>query len=240
MDRPMDTITVRTYEAWLTNLALPAGICAFVTGLYGIAKRSPQYALMSMAAGVNSGVTACSFFALREIVISPLLVNTLPWPQYSRRRRDLGISHPDDLPAEPPTWSDVRKHNTLDSGLSGAIAGGALRGWKSGPRAILPGMLTIGAVCTLLQLVYNEASVSRLRYISGLKVKAPANEAPATPAIRTKTASERFLTLIGIHQVTEEEYLEKMKATRDSHLRRIAELEQQLAAEKAQEESKDP
>ncbi|KAH0583535.1 hypothetical protein H2248_009162 [Termitomyces sp. 'cryptogamus'] len=195
---------------------------------------------MAIAAGVNSGVTACSFFALREIVISPLLVNTLPWPQYSRRRHDLGISHPNDWPTDTPTWSDLRQHNTLDSGLSGAIAGGVLRGWKSGPRAILPGMLTIGAVCTLLQLAYNEATVSRLRYISGLKVKAPANEAPAAPAPRSKTASERFLTLIGVHQVTEEEYLEKMKATRDRHLRRIAELEQQLATEKAQEKSKDP
>ncbi|KAG6876464.1 hypothetical protein C0993_002854, partial [Termitomyces sp. T159_Od127] len=80
----------------------------------------------------------------------------------------------------------------------------------------------------------------RLRYISDLKVKASTNETHAKPETRSKTMTERFLATIGIHQVTEEEYLEKMKATRDSHLKRIEELEQQLAAEKAQEKSKSP
>lgn len=109
---------------------------------------------------------------------------------------------------------------------------------SAGRQAILPGMLFFGAACTLLQLIYNEATITRLRYISGLKINAPPNETHATPGTRSKTVSERFLNMIGIHQVTEEEYLEKMKVTRDRHLRRIEELEQQLAAEKVQEESK--
>ncbi|KAG6820854.1 hypothetical protein H0H93_010681 [Arthromyces matolae] len=228
MDGPIDTIVL-----WLTTIPLPAGVSAFVTGLYGVARRTPNYALMAVAAGVNSGVTACSFFAFRELGISPLLVNTLSWPQYVRRRRELGISHTDDPSIGQPTWSDLRKYNTLDSGLSGAIAGGVLRGWKSGPRAILPGALSIGAVCTLLQLAYNEATISRLRYISGLQGKnAPEHKtSEATPA---KPALQRFLNLIGVTQVTEEQYLEKMKVKRDGYLKRIAELEQQLATEEAE------
>ncbi|KAG5642877.1 hypothetical protein DXG03_001919 [Asterophora parasitica] len=128
-----------------------------------------------------------------------------------------------------PTWSDLRKHNTLDTGLSGALAGGALRGWKAGPRAILPGALTIGAACTLLQLAFNEAAITRVKYISGLSVSAPVK--PATPP--SKPLFERFLGMFGLQPVTDEQYVEKLKATRDGHLKRIAELEQQIETEKA-------
>ncbi|KAG6817794.1 hypothetical protein H0H87_003202 [Tephrocybe sp. NHM501043] len=235
MNGPFDTIVRGTVIT--CNFVLPAGISAFVSGLYGISRRSPQYALLAVAAGVNSGVTAFSFFALRELAISPILIRTLSWSQYARRRQELGISHPHDPPLEAATYSDLRKHNTLDSGLSGALAGGALRGWKSGPRAILPGALTISAACTLLQILYNEASISRLRYISGLKNKSPAVEAPAAPPI--KPTLERFLSFIGVRQVTDQQYIDKMKATRDMHLKRIAELEQQIAVENAKEKSQD-
>ncbi|KAF5386664.1 hypothetical protein D9615_001564 [Tricholomella constricta] len=191
-------------------------------------KRNPHYGVLATAAAVNSGVTAVTFFSLREFAISPLLVHTLSWPQYVRRRRELGINDPSDPSLDPPTWSDLRKHKTLDTGISGALAGGALRGWKSGPRAILPGALTIGALCTLLQLAYNEAGIMRLRYVSGLNVSTP-----VTPPPPSKSLSERFLTMFGVQQVTDEQYVEKLKATREAHLKRIAELEQQLAREKA-------
>lgn len=72
------------------------------------------------------------FLGIREFAISPLLVYTLPWPQYARRRHELGIkssSEPYSAPA-PPTWTDLRQYKTLDTGLSGALAGGLLRGWK--------------------------------------------------------------------------------------------------------------
>ncbi|KAF8077661.1 hypothetical protein FPV67DRAFT_1684285 [Lyophyllum atratum] len=209
------------------------GVCAFVSGLYGISRRSPHYGLLATAAAVNSGVTAVTFFSLREFVISPLLVHTLSWPQYTRRRADLGISKPSDARLEPPTWSDLRTHKTLETGISGALTGGILRGWKSGPRAILPGALTIGALCTLLQLAYNEASITRLRYVSGLNVSTPAT--PAAPP--SKPLFERFLTLFGVQPVTDEQYVEKMKKTRDGHLKRIAELEQQLALENTKEDT---
>ncbi|KAG5649723.1 hypothetical protein H0H81_002367 [Sphagnurus paluster] len=111
---------------------------------------------------------------------------------------------------------------------NGALAGGALRGWKSGPRAVLPGALTIGALCTILQMAYNEAGIIRLRFISS-SLKVPT---PVTASSPKKPVMERFLDWVGVHQVTDEEYIAKMKATRAKHLARIAELEEQLAADK--------
>lgn len=64
-------------------------------------------------------------------MISPLLVYTLPWPQYVRRRQLLGIESSSDHDlVEQLSWSDLRKHKTLDTGLSGILTGGLLRGWK--------------------------------------------------------------------------------------------------------------
>jgi len=39
-----------------------AGLSAFVTGLYGISRRNPNYGFLATAAAVNSGVTAFTFF----------------------------------------------------------------------------------------------------------------------------------------------------------------------------------
>lgn len=72
--------------------------------------------------------------AIREFVVSPLLVSRLSIPQYTRRRRELGI---DEVApgASPPlehlSWSELRTHKILDTGISGVLAGGALLGWKS-------------------------------------------------------------------------------------------------------------
>ena len=40
------------------------------------------------------------------------------------------------------------------------------------------------------------------------------------------------MRVIGVRKMTEDEYLEKMKKTRDHHLRRIAELERRLEVER--------
>ena len=51
------------------------------------------------------------------------------------RRRELGIGNTLDdelpLPSEKLSWSDLRTNRLLDSGLSGAVTGGLLRGLKS-------------------------------------------------------------------------------------------------------------
>jgi len=179
-------------------------------------------------------VTAATFFTLREFVVSPILVHALPWTQYAWRRHNLGISKTSDPPSKSQTYPDLRKYKTLDTGLSGAIAGGALRGWKSGPRSILPGALTVGAICTLLQLAYNEAGIVRLHYVSSLNAPASmdaSTEPFSSNPISKPAAWNRFLAILGIHQVTEEEYLEKLKASRASYLKHITELERKLPEE---------
>ncbi len=135
---------------------LAATLSAFATGVYGIITNHPKNGLLAGAAALNSGVTAATFFStclqftfqpcmvityslhlgLREYAISPILVRTLPWPQYERRRRELGlVAEPNgirnpDASSTPQFWADRRTHNLLDSGLSGAATGGIIRGWK--------------------------------------------------------------------------------------------------------------
>jgi hypothetical protein len=43
----------------------------------------------------------------------------------------------------------------------------------------------------------------------------------------------RMLTKLGIQQISDEEYLAKLKKTRDTHLKRIEQLERQLEVEKS-------
>ncbi len=61
----------------------------------------------------------------------------MPFEQYQRRRRELGIDHE---PTEPkstaphnnftPELSSLRNHKILDSAVSGTVAGGLLRALK--------------------------------------------------------------------------------------------------------------
>ncbi|KAF9469369.1 hypothetical protein BDZ94DRAFT_1182175 [Collybia nuda] len=216
---------------------------AFLTGIFGIVAKNAHYGLLAGAAAVNSGVTAVTFFGIREYAVSPILVSSLTWPQYVRRRRELGIGNNQlELP-EKVSWSDLRKHKTLDSGISGFAAGGLLRGWKSGPKAILPGALTAGAICTLLQMAYNELGVTRLKYISRLNKEDPISKIDV-PSISTpipqggaKSFSEKVLTLVGLQPISDDEHLAKMKIKRETYLKRIAELEAQLEVERAKEDS---
>lgn len=133
------------------------------------------------------------------------------------------------------SWSDFRMHKTLDTGISGVLAGGILRGWKSGPRAVLPGALTAGAICTGLQLAYNELGILRLKYISR-----HANHSHSTPPPTPTVVPmlERILISFGMQPISDEEYLRKLKNTRDKHLKRIEQLEQQLEAEKTTEQKR--
>lgn len=103
-------------------------------------------------------------------------------------------------------------------------------------------MATTGVVCTLLQYGFNELTIMRLRYIS--KLKEENRTAVAMPDSRPRGASNQvstesstpmlkaLLTFIGVRPMSEEEYLAKMKRTRDAYLKRIAELELQAEEEK--------
>ncbi|KAL1693335.1 hypothetical protein GGG16DRAFT_123431 [Schizophyllum commune] len=96
--------TVTAKLPYVTDDDHPPATAAFVTGLHGIWTNRPQYTVATGLAAANSGVTAATFFSLRELVVRPLLRDHVP----------------------PPT--SVRRENLIESGVSGALTGGLLRG----------------------------------------------------------------------------------------------------------------
>lgn len=67
----------------------------------------------------------------REYLVSPILLSTLPLPQYARRKIELqDIKGKRAEHYSPMSWVDMRMHKLLDSGLSGALTGGMLNAWK--------------------------------------------------------------------------------------------------------------
>jgi hypothetical protein len=57
---------------------------------------------------------------------------------------------------------------------------------------------------------------------------------PPMAVMPQKPILERILITFGMQPLSDEEYLTKLKNTRNIHLKRIEELEQQLEAEKPQ------
>ncbi|KAF8643846.1 hypothetical protein AX16_008863 [Volvariella volvacea WC 439] len=208
---------------------------AFLTGLYGIFKGQPGYGILAGAAAVNSGLTAGAFFSIREFIVSPILVSAVPGAHYARRRRMLGINRERDDEynlSATPSWSELRTYKIVDTAASGAITGGLFRGWRSGPKAVLPGAITAAAFCALLQVAYNELGIYRINYISKSSERQSRAQAPAKPASQEGLPwTQRIWSWFGVRKMTDEEYLEKLKRTRDYHLKRIEELEQQVAEE---------
>lgn len=111
----------------------------------------------------------------------------------------------------------------------------------------MPGVVTAGLVCTMLQFAYNELGIARIKYVSR-KLQPP----PQPPASSTSTSavpqpappapsqaddepkpslSERVFTALGWHKVSDEQYLEKLRLKREMYLHRIAELEKEVAEE---------
>jgi len=68
---------------------------------------------------------------IREYLIGPVLVLSLPGKQYELRRQ--GIKEAAEGPSADVsklTWGDIRSRKVLDSSISGALAGGVLNTWK--------------------------------------------------------------------------------------------------------------
>jgi len=165
--------------------------------------------------------------------MSPVLVSA----QYVRRGRELesnntimggsiATNRPDVL-----SWSDFRSHKLLDSSLSGAAAGGLLNGWRSGRRAIVPGITTGAFVCGLLQLIFNEVGVTRIKYLSQPKPESSMGKSSSTPQLSQPPSEpvipfvERIMISLGLHKLSDEEYLKRLKQTRDGYLQQIKKLE---------------
>jgi len=130
------------------------------------------------------------------------------------------------------SYIDLRCNKLLDSGLSGIITGAALRGIQTGPRAVLPGAMIVGAAATVLQYGYNELSIMRLRYISSLR-RSEENRKTTGTALNQITDSpfQSLLKLFGVVPISDEEYLAKLKRSREIYLKRIGELENQIEEE---------
>jgi hypothetical protein len=195
-----------------------------------------------MKCGVVSGI--------REYAVGPLLVNTLPWKQY-RRRRDAMIAvqdgHAEAGDGRPGNPAHMRTYKVLDSGLSGGITGGLLNTLKrtlgplglglefiefffrSGGRAGLsPGITTGGLICMALQYTFNELGLARVRYVQRADRSGRVDEGPS----ESESFFQRTLAFIGLKRNSDEEYLLKLKIARDRCLKRIEQLEQQLEKER--------
>ncbi|KAF9500509.1 hypothetical protein BDN71DRAFT_1492845 [Pleurotus eryngii] len=118
-----------------------SAVSAFVTGLNGIWRRHPNYGILAGAAAINSGLTAFTFFGIREFAISPLLVSSLSTKEYQRRRRSLEPLSNDIAEQSPVSWGDLRRQKLLDSAVSGALTAGSLRALKTGPKGTLSGAI---------------------------------------------------------------------------------------------------
>jgi hypothetical protein len=75
---------------------------------------------------------------IREYVVSPVLVSTLPWRPYVQRKRAIELavakSRGDAAQVEAPeddlTLQGLRTHKLLDTGLSGGLTGAVLNALK--------------------------------------------------------------------------------------------------------------
>ncbi|KAH6908295.1 hypothetical protein BKA70DRAFT_266172 [Coprinopsis sp. MPI-PUGE-AT-0042] len=192
----------------------------------------PYPPVVAAFAAFNSGCTAGVFFGLREFAVGPLLVYTAPWSQYVNRRRLLGIG--EDGMSEPhtPSIQDVRSDKLLDSGISGAITGGLVRGWKSGRGAVIPGALFASTACVALQYGFNLAAVYRLNHLSKATeaTSAPIPSTPSEPQEQIPL-DRRILNWIGVKSLSDEEFAARLRRQKEAYEKRIAELELQLEEE---------
>ena len=92
--------------------------------------------------------------------------------------------------------------------------------------------------CTVGQLLYNELGVQRVKFVSRTSPDAspqlPSPIASGIPELPVpkEPLFDRMIQAIGFKRVSDEEYLAQMKGERATHLRRIAELEAKLQADK--------
>ncbi|KAJ7097770.1 hypothetical protein B0H15DRAFT_1007626 [Mycena belliarum] len=195
-----------------------------ITGLYA-AFSGKRRENLAFASAFNSAITAGTFFTLREYVVSPTIGAAL---DYSRKRKGTVDEVPDDLPAgDHLSWSSLRRHNLLDSGISGAATGGILRSLQTGRRTVAPAALTAGIVCILLQAAYNELGIQRIRYVG--KISRPPEISPAPPQDPPQPAFKtQILGMFGLKLLSDEELLGRYRRERDKHMKKIEELEQEL------------
>lgn len=80
----------------------------------------------------------------------------------------------------------------------------------------------------------NELDITRVRYVSKNPYKPPAS---LPSPVEKKGITERVFTAVGFKKISDEEHLEKLRATRDAALIQIEKLESE-EAKKATDEGK--
>ncbi|KAJ7940460.1 hypothetical protein B0H13DRAFT_1938198 [Mycena leptocephala] len=218
----------------LTGTVIISLASTCITGLYatfsGKTLKSPQnHQNLAAASAFNSAITAATFFTIREYVVSPTIRAAVNHSPQQRGSIDNNIN----VASDNLSWSGLRKHNLLDSGVSGAATGGILRGLTAGRRTIGPAAITAGMACVLLQAAYNELGIQRIKYVSKLsqqrETSAALPETPVKPSLST-----RILGTLGVRILSDEELLIKFRREREKHLKKIEQLERELEADREQ------
>lgn len=108
-----------------------------LVGIYATLRHSRTSPLkLATATAVNSGVLCATVLGLREYVVAPLLLSTTATGQHARRKQVLESTNAEDSEvqspsAQQPSFSDIRSYKVLDTGMSGALAGGVFSAWQS-------------------------------------------------------------------------------------------------------------
>lgn len=157
----------------------------------------------------------------------------MPGKQYELRRQRLREAS--EVAPAKLTWGDIRSHKILDSSISGALAGSILNTWKRGRSGTIPGLATGAVMCGLFQWAFNEFDILRITHVSRVVHTQPVPVTPAAPVPTylpvaapepPRTLTDRIFAVFG-HRISDEEYLNRVKAQRDHHLRRIEQLERE-------------
>ncbi|KAH8827008.1 hypothetical protein DL96DRAFT_1710162 [Flagelloscypha sp. PMI_526] len=180
-------------------------------------------AFRSLLSGLNTGITFSAFFLLRDKTIGPNLVIHAPLPMYAQKRRELGLKPlPKDDDYILNDLQVVKKmENVIENTLSGAIVGGFIRGLLAGPRSILSGALTLGL------------SAGSVQYLANTLFPAH-DDGIAERQVDNRPFSQRFLDMIGIRVLSDEEQLLRLRLLRAQKLRRIKQLEEEIENEQQQ------
>ncbi|KIY64745.1 hypothetical protein CYLTODRAFT_424937 [Cylindrobasidium torrendii FP15055 ss-10] len=211
----------KAHDTVTKGTVITAAASAFGTGVYQIFQgQHNNHGKLSLVAALNGAMTAATFFSIREYMVSPLLISTLPWTEYQRRVHTIDPAFP--APTSSPSRGERRVENTLDSALSGFLTGGILRGILAGRRAILPAALTAAPACAALQFAWNEVQIRRLDRVTD-KI-----HQENSPQLEERNLLVHLLKWVGVTEYTDEQHIAKLSRQRDAYLRRIAVLEEQV------------
>ena len=111
---------------------------------------------------------------------------------------------------------------------------------QAGRHTIVSGAVTASTVCIVLQYACNEIGIAKLRYVSKSQeenkslITQPSSKLQNGKQVYEPSGSvfQQLLKLVGLVPVSDEEYLTKLKRTREVYLKRMVELEKQVEEEK--------